>query len=241
MPASQPPSTAAALDRAGTGLGEDWLGERVRRLLQRRPAVGLAVGVIREGGAALFHGHGVADLASGRPVDASTVFRIASITKTVTAIAVMQLWERGLVDLDAPAESYLRAYRLVPAAAGHRPATVHHLLTHTAGLAEVALPWGMLRPDFGESVPVRQPLPSLAEYYRGGLRLDAEPGTRFVYGNHGFATLGQLVEDVSGQRRGASCAAGTTCPLGSPTSGCEPWWEPGPRCSSGVAGSGCVA
>jgi hypothetical protein len=47
-------------------------------------------------------------------------------------------------------------------------------------------------------VPLGRPLASLAEYYRGGLRLDADPGTRFTYSNHGFATLGQLVEDVSG-------------------------------------------
>ena len=42
-------------------------------------------------------------------------------------------------------------------------------------------------------------MPTLAEYYRGGLRIDAEPGTRFTYTNHGFATLGQIVEDVSGK------------------------------------------
>ena len=50
-----------------------------------------------------------------------TVFRIGSITKLFTAIAVMQLWEQGLVDLDAPANDYLRAYKLVPAEAGWRP------------------------------------------------------------------------------------------------------------------------
>jgi hypothetical protein len=54
-------------------------------------------------------------------------------------------------------------------------------------------------PDFGESVKAGRPLPSLAEFYRGGLSVPAEPGTRFVYNNHGPATLGQLVEDVSGK------------------------------------------
>ena len=65
-----------------------------------------------------FSGHGVADIASATPVTEDTVFRIGSITKTFTAVAVMQLWEQGLVDLDAPANDYLRAYRLVPAKAG---------------------------------------------------------------------------------------------------------------------------
>ena len=52
-----------------------------------------------------------------------TVFRIGSITKTFTAVAVMQLWEQGLIELDAPANEYLRAYRLMPAKpkAGVRP------------------------------------------------------------------------------------------------------------------------
>src|SRR5512133_1269737 len=106
-------------------------------ILNRRPAVGLAVGVVRNGSLEFFHGHGVADIASNTPVTEDTVFRVGSLTKTFTAIAVMQLWERGLVDLDAPANDYLRAYQLVPAEAGFRPATVRHLLTHTAGIPEV--------------------------------------------------------------------------------------------------------
>jgi CubicO group peptidase (beta-lactamase class C family) len=112
----------------------------------------------------------------------------------------MQLWEQGLVDLDAAANDYLRAYRLIPAEAGWRPATVRHLLTHTAGIREVLHLSGLLRMrDLGETVKLGRPVPSLAEYYRGGLRVDAEPGTRFMYTDHGFATLGQIVEDVSGQ------------------------------------------
>jgi hypothetical protein len=53
-------------------------------------------------------------------------------------------------------------------------------------------------PDFGESVEAGQTLPSLTKFYRGGLHVNAEPGTRFVYNNHGPSTLGQLVEDVTG-------------------------------------------
>jgi CubicO group peptidase (beta-lactamase class C family) len=52
---------------------------------------------------------------------------------------------------------------------------------------------------FGESFKLGQPVPTLAEYYRGGLRLVVEPGTTFTYSDHGFATLGQIVEDVSGK------------------------------------------
>jgi len=173
---------------------------RVNEILNRWPTVGLAVGVVRDGRLAFFHGHGLADIESNTSITEDTSFRIASITKTFTAIAVMQLWEQGIIDLDAPANDYLRTYKLVPAKATFRPATVRHLLTHTAGIREVLHPWGLLRlRDLSETVPLGRPVLSLAEYYRGGLRIDAEPGSRFMYTNHGFATLGQIVEDVSGK------------------------------------------
>ena len=182
------------------GLDQWQMAGRVAAIRNRWPAVGLAVGVVRNGALEFFSGQGLADIASRTPVTEDTAFRIASITKTVTAIAVLQLWEQGEVDLDGPANHYLRAYRLVPAKAGFRPATVRHLLTHTAGIREMLHPSGLLRMrDLGETVPSGRPVPSLAEYYRGGLRIDAEPGTRFMYTDHGFATLGQLVEDVTGQ------------------------------------------
>ena len=180
---------------------------RVAEILNRHAAVGLAVGVVRNGSLEFFDAHGVADLASNTPVTEDTVFRIASITKTFTAVAVMQLREQGRIDLDAPASDYLRAYRLIPARASFRPATVRDLLTHTAGVPQMPHPARALMTLFagsaltegGESYDLGQPLPTLAEYYGGGLRLAAEPGTRFTYGDHGFATLGQIVEDVSGK------------------------------------------
>ena len=126
-------------------------------ILNRHPAVGLAVGVVRNGSLEFFSGHGLADIASNTPVTEDTVFRIGSITKTFTAIAVLQLWEQGLVDLDAPANDYLRAYRLIPAKAAHRPATVRQLLTHTAGLPRARVPLAAFRPILGETVRFGQP------------------------------------------------------------------------------------
>src|SRR5579859_8056500 len=196
-------TTSASTERGSltTGIGDERkMTASVREILNRHPAVGLAVGVVRHGSLEFFYGHGLADIESNTPITEDTVFRIASITKTFTAIAVMQLWEQGLIDLDAPANDYLRAYKLIPAKASFRPATVRHLLTHTAGIREVLHPWGLLRMrDLGETVSFGRPVPSLAEYYRGSLHIDAEPGSRFMYSNHGFATLGQIVEDVSGQ------------------------------------------
>jgi len=179
--------------------GSPELETRTRDILNRWPAVGLAVGVVGDDGVASFVTHGVADISSRIPITADTVFRVASISKTLTAVAVLQLWEQGSIDLDAPANAYLRAYRLVPDDPSWRPATVRHLLTHTAGIPEVVPARGALMPDFGESVKVGRRILSLAEHYRGRVPLVAEPGTRFRYGNHSFATLGQIVEDVSGE------------------------------------------
>ena len=190
-----------------TGLTDQALSEgidlelraRVGEILNRHPAVGLAVGVVRDGPLAFFSGHGVVDLGSGTPVTEDTVFRIGSLTKTFTVIAVMQLWEQGLLDLDAPASDYLRAYRLVPARATHRPATVRDLLTYTAGLPQVVYLTRAFKPTAGEMVGFGQRVPTLAEFYRGELHLVAEPGALHIYSNHSFATLGQIVEDVTGE------------------------------------------
>ena len=92
---SMGPSNHGAL-----GIDELGLRARVSGILNRWPAVGLAVGVVRDGRLEFFHGHGAADIASNTPVTEDTIFRVGSITKTFTAIAVLQLWEQGRIDLD---------------------------------------------------------------------------------------------------------------------------------------------
>jgi CubicO group peptidase (beta-lactamase class C family) len=178
---------------------EEGLKAKVEEILNRHPAVGLAVGLIRDGSLQFFYGHGVADIGSKTPITEDTVFRIGSITKTFTAIAVMRLWEQGLIDLDAPANDYLRAYKLISAKTGHRPPTVRHLLTHTAGLPMCQHLSRAFKPILGQTVKFGERVPTLAEFYRGRLHLVAEPGTRLTYSNHGFATLGQIVEHVTGK------------------------------------------
>ncbi len=205
----------------------------VGEMPHRHPTVGLAVGAVRDGRLTAFHGHGVADIGSRTPITEDTIFRIASITKTFTAIAVMQLWERGLVDLDAPADAYLRAYSLVPDDPGFPPATIRHLLTHTAGLPEVARPWGALLPDFGESVPAGRAVPSLGAYYGGRLRVGAAAGSRFVYGNHSPATLGQIVEDVTGSPLPTYFRNHIFTPLGMADTDLLPVEHIGPRLATG--------
>ena len=167
---------------AQLGIDDISLKAKVAELLDRWPSAGLAAGVVRGGSLEWFVGYGVADVESNEPVTQDTVFRIGSLTKTFTAIAVMQLWEQGLVDLDAPANDYLRSVRLVPAKASFRPATVRHLLTHTAGVGYWRRLSDLLRPGVGSGVRAgRRPVPPLADYYRKGLLVEVEPGTKWVY------------------------------------------------------------
>lgn len=179
--------------------GEHDLRNIVAAELRRWPSAGVAAAVVRSSSPVQYFCHGVADVASGRRITEGTVFRIGSLTKTITAVAVMQLCEQGLVDLDAPANDYLRAFQLVPGSDRFGPATTRHLLTHTAGVGY----WRrrsdlLLHAGAGSGVIARSAVP-LHEYYRRGLLVDVEPGTRWVYSNHGFAALGQIVEDVSGE------------------------------------------
>ena len=171
----------------------------IAEVLHRHPAGGLAVGVVGRGGLEFFEGFGVADTARGTPITQDTVFRIGSISKTFTAIAVMRLRDRGLLDLDDPVGRHLRSYRLAAARRSFQPTTIRHLLTHTGGIGELRGLADLFRPTIGLALPRDRTAPSLADYYRGELRVEVEPGTKWAYANHGFATLGQLVEDVSGE------------------------------------------
>jgi CubicO group peptidase (beta-lactamase class C family) len=78
-------------------------------------------------------------------------------------------------------------------------------------------------------------VPSLAEYYRGGLHVDVEPGTKWAYSNHGFATLGQIVEDVSGLRFGRYLRERVFGPLGMESSDLVRSERVRPRLATGYA------
>jgi CubicO group peptidase (beta-lactamase class C family) len=179
-------------------IDEDAVRATVARVLTQWPSAGVAVAVVQEGRPSWFHAHGVADDATRRPVTQDTVFRIGSLTKPITAMALMQLWEDGRIDLDAPANDYLRTFKLTTGRRQLRPATVRHLLTHTSGVGYWRRLSDLRRPGPGSGVLADQLLP-LSEYYRHGLPQEVQPGTKWVYSNHGFAALGQIVEDVTGQ------------------------------------------
>ena len=128
----------ASIDRSSAmgSIDDEELGAWFNGVLTRHPAVGLAV--VEPPERFFFEGRGLADVGSLSLITEDTVFRVGS--KLFTALAVMQLEEVGLVDLDAPASEYLRAYRLIPAHPSSTQVTLRHLLTHTAGIPEVRQP-----------------------------------------------------------------------------------------------------
>ncbi len=164
---------------------------------------GLAVGVVHDGRLVYGKGFGLADGRAQRPVTTDTVFRIASITKTFTAIGLMQLWEQGKFQLDDPVNDYLVAYKVRHRNPQAPPVTFRHLLTHTSGIGEFRTIADLLHVLREVTIGAREaeqvPVPTLREYYRGRLTPELYPGEKWAYANHGFYTIGQLVEDISGQ------------------------------------------
>jgi len=137
-------------------------------------------------GGVLVHSGGFGTRGAGRPApDADTVFRIASMSKSFTASAVLLLRDEGRLALDDPAEKY------VPELAGWPPVTpdsdrvtIRHLLTMTAGFPTDD-PWG----DRQQGLP----LDAFGELLAAGVRFNWAPGTRFEYSNLGYAILGRIV------------------------------------------------
>lgn len=162
---------------------------------------GLAVGIVYGDELIYAKGFGLADTKEEKPVTPDTVFRIGSISKTFTAIGLMQLWEQGRFQLDDPVNDYLKAYRVQHADPNAPPVTFRHILTHTSGIGELRSFSDLLRfrSGFGLAVREGEPIPTLAEYYGGRLTPEVYPEVKWAYGNHAFATLGQLIEDISGE------------------------------------------
>lgn len=191
------------------------LAPRIEQLFRARltelGATAEAVGIVLDGEVVFARGFGVRDLESKTPVDADTLFRIGSVSKTITALAVMRLRDQGKLALDAPAASYLPALRASAAPTKDSPPlTVRHLLSMTSGLPFDDL-WGAV--TFGYSDP------EFSRFLQHGLSFAGPPGERYRYSNLGFALLGKIVEQVSGKPFSDYVASEVFAPLGMKSSG----------------------
>lgn len=175
------------------------------REMDRYEIPGGAFVVVADGRIVHLAAHGLADLETGRPVDAErTLFYLASVTKTFTATAVMQLVERGELDLHRNVATYLREVR-VPETF-ERPITLDDLLTHTAGLDDQNVGYVARTPE--EALP-------LGRYLAAELPPRVRPpGEAISYSNHGYGLAGRLVELASGRRFEDYLEARVLSPLG---------------------------
>jgi len=180
---------------------------------RRHSLGGAAVAVVRKGESPVFECLGLADAVANRPIDDDTVFRIASISKTMTAIGLMQLRDQGLFELDDPVNKFLAEFTIEPPPGGSE-VTFRHLLTHTSGIGEVPSVADLMRPkSWGAGKPGTEGT-DLAALYRGAIRPDTAAGAKWAYANHAFAVIGQLVEDISGQPFAAHMREHLFDPLG---------------------------
>jgi serine-type D-Ala-D-Ala carboxypeptidase/endopeptidase len=150
---------------------------------------GLVFGVVHGGKLEYVRGMGVQDTTARRPVDADTVFRIASMSKQLTALATLRLRDAGRLELEAPAERYVPELAKLRYPTADSPTIrVRDLLSHAAGFVTDD-PWGD-----------RQLAMSEADFTRliaGGLPFTRTPGTGYDYSNLGYALVGRVVTNVA--------------------------------------------
>jgi N-acyl-D-amino-acid deacylase len=175
-------------------------------LMRKHSIPGAAVAVLREGKLIYARGFGYADVENKTPVQPDALFRIASVSKTLTAVAIMKLVEEGKLDLDDHVAPFIAHLTPAPGSAVDprwEQITIRHLLNHTGG-------WDRNKPNGGfdpmdrpaiAAAAVGAPAPASAETlirYMRGMPLDFNPGDRFAYSNFGYATLGRVIERVTG-------------------------------------------
>jgi CubicO group peptidase (beta-lactamase class C family) len=173
--------------------------------LAERKVAGATLAVVLPDGVTVLRGFGVADAASGRAVDPQrTAFMLGSVSKVFTAMAAVQLVEQGKLSLDEDINTVLRGWR-VPDRFG-APVTLRHLLTHTAGFAELSRGTRAASPETVLPLRVRfATTPSLRE---------RPPGERSAYTNYNFSLAGLLVEEASGEDYASYVERHLFAPLG---------------------------
>lgn len=156
--------------------------------------VGGALAIIQNGETIYKTTHGVKNLESKAPVTDSTIFHWASITKTFTGIAIMQLRDRGLLSLDDPVTKYLPELRDVHNPYGSMDGiTIRHLMTHSAGFRNPTWPWGGSEEWHPHEPQNWEQIVAMFPY----TKILFEPGSDWSYSNPGIIFLGRIIETIT--------------------------------------------
>lgn len=159
--------------------------------IERSQAPGAVFGIIVDGELVWLKAAGVREKSTNAPVTKDTVFRIASMTKSFTAMSILKLRDDGKLSLDDPVSKYIPELAKLQYPTSDSPVlTIRHLLTHSEGFPEDN-PWGDRQ--------LAQTDETMRAWLRAGIPFSTSPGTAFEYSNYGFAILGQIVAKVSGR------------------------------------------
>jgi len=161
---------------------------QINQYLQSGSFLGLGFGFSTSNCGTYIASVGLRDKGNQLEVNATTVFRIASITKPMTAVAIMQLYERGLVDLDMPIQTYLPELTQLSTTV----MTIRQLLSHTSGMPHYASKLDAM--SFSHHPTLTNAADSILEKVEL-----AKPNIHFVYSSFGYTLLGAIIERVSNQ------------------------------------------
>ena len=196
------PSSASAADRCAQNA--DAIRAAVNDVATRQANVGMSVAVSREGRVVFSEGFGMADLEGGIPATTRTRYPVASITKAFTGVAVLAAADRGIMDLDAPIQTYVPDFPRKPGP----DITPRLLAAHLAGLRH----WSNERTPalYARHInDVREILPLFADD-----TLVAPPGSRYSYSSYGYNLLGAALQAAAGKRYQEVVMRDVMTPLG---------------------------
>ncbi len=152
---------------------------------------GVAVAIVENGAYEWAQGFGVADLENNVPASEHTLFRLGSISKSLSATAAMELWEHGQFDLDAPIQKYCPAFPLKP-----QPITTRELLGHLAGIRHYKS-GSQDDPEIGNTRHFSDPIQAGLNFFEND-PLVSPPGTHFHYSTQGYTVVGCAIQGAAG-------------------------------------------
>ena len=151
---------------------------------------GMVWGIVIDGKLAHVGTSGVQDLTTKVPVTEKSVFRIASMTKSFTVLAILKLRDQGKLSLEDPVSKWIPEFaKIALPTRDSAPLTLHQLMSHSAGLPEDN-PWGDQQLAASEA--------DLTQWLRQGIPFSTPPATRYEYSNYAFGLLGRIVTKAAG-------------------------------------------
>ena len=163
----------------------------VSRFMASTHVPGVSVAVVEDAELTWAGGFGFADLENNVPATEHTLFRLASISKSLTATAAMQMWERGQLDLDAPVQKYCPAFPQKQA-----PITTRQVMGHLGGIRHYKAA-SQEDPEVGNTKHFDNPIQGGLDFFKND-PLVADPGSHFHYSTQGYTLVGCVMEGASG-------------------------------------------